>query len=643
MSSTALKTAPAFSRDREYPTQEALRAAFEYDAQGFLVHRPRVDSMGRPNKRYEGKRAGNLDSNGRWRITLDGVFYEGHRLIWIWHNGQIPEGRVVDHADGDPLNNRIENLRVATVAQNNANRCRKTDGATSQYFGVSWHSARGKWTAQAKKDGTVHYIGSFDDEREAALARDSFVRGLHDGFEKLNFPGELNRFDLHEYQERAVQFIKDTPSCALWVEMGLGKSVSVLTAVSDLLQSFEAHRVLIIAPLRVALNTWPTEIGVWGHLRHLSFCNIHGSPAARVRKVLTDRSDIHIINRELVSWLVQTLKENKSGWPYDVVVIDEASSFKSASTKRFKALRKALPAIGRLIELTGTPASNGLLDVWPQVFLLDRGARLGKTFTAYRDRYFVGDYMGYNWDLRKGADQQIYDAIGDICLTLTAEDYLDLPDRIDNVVELALPQAARAQYQQLERDFLAEIGDDTVEVFNAAALSNKLLQFANGAVYTDDAGTWAGVHDTKLDALAGIVDEMAGAPLLVAHNFKSDAAGIQKRFPQAQLLGKDPEQIKAWNRGEIPMLLAHPASAGHGLNLQKGGNTIVWFGLNWSLELYLQFNARLHRQGQTKPTVIHHLAVENTVDQTVLAALGRKDVTQRALLNALRADIGRRV
>lgn len=453
----------------------------------------------------------------------------------------------------------------------------------------------------------------------------------------------FSRDKLHDYQHKAVQFIKDTPSCALWVDMGLGKTVTVLTAVADLLDGFEAHRVLIIAPLRVALNTWPNEIGVWDHTRHLSFRNIAGSPAQRTATVIGDKSEIHIINRELVPWLVETLKKHKAGWPYDVVVIDEASSFKSSKTKRFKALRKALPAITRLIELTGTPASNGLLDVWPQVFLLDRGARLGKTFSGFRDAYFTSDYHGYNWDLKRGSEERIYAALDDICLTMSAEDYLELPDRIDNVIPVQISEDVRATYSELEKEFLAEIGDEVVEVLNAAALTNKLLQFANGAVYTGGEGEWTAVHDAKLDVLGEIVSETAGAPILVAYNYKTDAKRIKERFPQAQILGKDPAQIDAWNRGEIPMLLAHPASAGHGLNLQKGGNVIVWFGLNWSLELYQQFNARLHRQGQSKPVIIHHLAVENTVDQTVLDALARKDITQRALLNALKSDIEGRV
>ena len=454
----------------------------------------------------------------------------------------------------------------------------------------------------------------------------------------------LGRSSLHDYQKRAVQFVKDTPSCALWMEPGLGKTVTVLTAVADLLDSFEAHRVLIIAPLRVALNTWPNEIRSWDHLRHLSFKNIAGNPRARAGIVGgAGRHDIHIINRELVPWLVEFCQKNKLGWPYDVVVIDEASSFKSPKTKRFKALRKTLPVVNRMILLTGTPASNGLLDVWPQSFLLDRGARLGRTFTGFRDRYFVSDYHGYTWTLRKGADQEIYDKLADVCLTLTAADYLDLPPRIDNFVTVELPGDARTLYADLERDFLATIGDDTVAVIHAAALTNKLLQFANGAVYSESASGWTEVHSAKLDACADIVSEAAGQPVLIAYNYKTDAERLLARLPQAQILGKDPEQIASWNRGEIPILLAHPASAGHGLNLQQGGCVVVWFGLNWSLELYQQFNARLHRQGQTRPVIIHHLVTQGTVDETVMAALGRKDATQRALLNALKEDIGKRM
>ncbi len=466
----------------------------------------------------------------------------------------------------------------------------------------------------------------------------------------LKLAPRFSRDSLHAYQERAASFIKDTPSCALWMEMGLGKTAAVLTAIADLLDHFEAGRVLVIAPLRVVINTWPSEINRWDHTRHLTYRQIKGSPEQRLNILRRDRSDIHIINRELTSWLVKAVRSEPAlrvgavadGWPYDLVVIDEASSFKSPKTQRFKALRKMLPKIDRLIELTGTPVSNGLLDVWSQIFLLDRGARLGRTFTGFRDHYFIGDYHGYNWALRKDADRQIYTRLEDICLTLTAEDYLELPKRIDNVIDIDLPEKERGQYLLLERKFLAEIGDEIVEVLHAAALTNKLLQFANGAIYTGEEKNWAVIHDAKLTALSELVDEAAGRPLLVAYNYQTDVKRIRDKFPQAEIIGRTSDTIDRWNRGEIPMLLAHPASAGHGLNLQHGGNTIIWFGLNWSLELYQQFNARLHRQGQEKPVIIHHLAVRDSVDQTVLAALGRKDMTQRALLNALKEDAGRR-
>ncbi len=458
--------------------------------------------------------------------------------------------------------------------------------------------------------------------------------------------GGLSRDLLHSYQRRAVDFIKTNPKCALWVEMGLGKSVSTLTAIADLEAEFAINRVLIIAPLRVARSTWPAELERWAHTRHLDATVIKGTPAKRSQIVIDDRSTIHIINRELVPWLVTLVRESEylreRGWPYDMVVIDEASGFKSHKTKRFKALKKVLPSIDRLVELTGTPASNGLLDVWAQLFLLDQGQRLGKTFTSYQRRYFESDYMGFNWTPKDGADAQIHGKLEDICLTLAAADYLDMPPLVENDVVVELPPAVRSQYADLERDFLLKLeADETVEVFNAAALANKLLQFANGAVYleTDAGRETRKVHDVKLDALDDIVEGTNGTPLLVAYNFQSDAARILGRFPQAQLLDKDPATIDAWNAGEIEMLVAHPASAGHGLNLQAGGSNVVWFGLNWSLELYQQFNARLHRQGQTKPVIIHRVMCADTAEQTVAEALVSKNTTQRALLDALKTDL----
>ncbi|EGG92989.1 hypothetical protein IMCC1989_1942 [gamma proteobacterium IMCC1989] len=455
----------------------------------------------------------------------------------------------------------------------------------------------------------------------------------------LKQASSFSRDNLHGYQVNAVSFIKNTPSCALWVDMGLGKTVSTLTAVADLLDSFEVGRVLVIAPLRVALHTWPNEIVNWEHTKHLTYDVIHGNPKQR-KAILNSQSDIHIINRELVTWLVKTLGK---GWPYDMVVIDESSSFKSSKSQRFKALKKILPNVERMVELTGTPTSNGLLDIWSQVFLLDKGQRLGRTFTGFRDRYFMGDYRGYNFEPRPDTEEIIYSKLQDVCLTLSAEDYLTLPERIDNVIPLEMPTKARNQYEELEREFLLEMEQETIEVLNAAALSNKLLQFSNGAIYTNDQGHWEAVHDLKLSALEEIIQEAAGQPVLVAYNYKSDLARIKEHFPQAECITDSEDSIDRWNAGKISLLLAHPASAGHGLNLQHGGNTIVWFGLNWSLELYQQFNARLHRQGQTKPVIIHHLVVNGSIDETVIEALKSKKTTQKALLNALKKDITNRL
>lgn len=446
----------------------------------------------------------------------------------------------------------------------------------------------------------------------------------------------LNRTDLHEYQNKAVGFIEDKPFCALWVDMGLGKTVSTLTAIANLLDNFEVARVLVIAPLRVAKDTWPDEIQNWEHTRGLTYSILCGTAKQRIERK-AKQTEIHIINRENVKWLVDLDKKN---WPYDMVVIDESDSFKSSKSQRFKALKKVLPKIDRIVQLTGTPASKGLLDLWSQIFLLDKGERLGKTYSGFRDRYFMSDYMGYNFELREGSEEKIYEKLDDICLTLAAEDYLKMPERIDNLITVEMPSSCQRLYAELEKDFLLELEQDTVEALNAAALTNKLLQFCNGAIYTDAEGTYSTVHDAKLDALASIVAEAAGQPVLVAYNFKSDAKRIKERFKNAVILNEaGDDAVKRWNNGEIPILLAHPASAGHGLNLQKGGNIAVWFGLNWSLALYQQFNARLHRQGQTKPVFIHTIAVADSVDMTVLESLASKNTTQKALLNALKKDI----
>ncbi len=447
----------------------------------------------------------------------------------------------------------------------------------------------------------------------------------------------MTEYTPHGYQSRAIDFLIATQSGALFLDPGLGKTSITLSALDRLFNSFDIARVLVVAPLRVVKSVWKQEGSKWDHLREISFSMIVGNADQRM-VALSQKADVYLINYENLPWLL-----DNGCFDFDVVVFDEATKMKSPKSKRFKKFRRVLPDVDRVWLLTGSPASNGLLDIWGLAFLLDRGERLGKTFSGFRDRYFMSDYHGYNWTLREGADEKIYDKLSDLCLTLSAKDYLDLPERVDNVIKVELSPWNRRTYEALERDFLAEIEEETIEVLHAAALTNKLLQFANGAVYTDDQGAWSEVHDAKLEALSEIVDGASGAPILVAYNYKTDLERLLKRFPKAQTLGKDTKQIEAWNRGEIPILLAHPASAGHGLNLQAGGNVIVWFGLNWSLELYQQFNARLHRQGQDRPVIVHHLVTSDTVDETVMAALDRKDTTQRALLNALKSDIEGRI
>lgn len=445
----------------------------------------------------------------------------------------------------------------------------------------------------------------------------------------------FSRDMLHGYQERAVQFIKDKPFCALWVDMGLGKTVSTLTALAELLRDFTVGKTLIIAPLRVAKKTWPDEIAQWEHTRDLASVGLFGTPKQRA-ELTNHTADIHVVNRELVEWLVKALGDK---WPYDTVIIDESSSFKSPKAKRFRALRKVRPQITRLVELTGTPAPNGYLDLWPQIYLLDQGERLGKTMTAYKNRYFVSDYMGYNWTLKEGAKEEIDAKLADIVLVLEGDDYLELPERVDNTLWLDMPPGANHQYRELEKEFLLEFDDENyIEALNAAALSNKLQQFCNGAVYTNEGAEYSVVHSAKIDALEEIMEASPGKSVLVAYAFRSEKELIQKAFKYAVTVD-EPDALERWNRGEIRMLLAHPASAGHGLNIQKGGYTAVWFGLTWSLELYQQFNKRLHRQGQTEPVCIHHIAISGTVEETMLDALGRKGMTQSELMQALKSDI----
>lgn len=413
----------------------------------------------------------------------------------------------------------------------------------------------------------------------------------------------------------------------------MSKTVITLTAIRELIEDFAVSKVLVIAPKRVAEDTWTREHEKWDHLSGLTVSRVLGTPQQRAR-ALSREADVYVISRDLVQWIVQVYGK---GWPFDMVVIDELSSFKNPQAKRFRALRQVLPCIERVVGLTGTPSPNGLMDLWAEVYLLDRGERLGKTLGWYREKWFkpavqVG-YVVYKWAALKGAEEEIRKRIGDICVSMSAADYLELPDRIDREVPVRLSESEMRQYAQMEREQLLQVQDETVAALNAAAVMSKLLQIANGRAYTDEHGV-VRIHDAKAEALAEIVD-VSDSPVLVFYSFRHDLDAIREKIPEAKVL-EGPETIAAWNRGEIPVLLAHPASVGYGLNLQDGGHVIVWYGLTWSLELYQQANARLHRQGQTRPVIVHHLIAEGTVDEQVMKALKQKDTSQAALLAALK-------
>lgn len=401
---------------------------------------------------------------------------------------------------------------------------------------------------------------------------------------------------------------------------------------------FEIEKVLVIAPLRVAEDTWSTESKKWDHLNHLRISKILGSPAQR-RKALAEDADIYIINRENVVWLTNELSGVGNEWGFDMVVIDELSSFKSPKAQRFKALRKYITRSGRVVGLTGTPAPNGLIDLWSQIYLLDSGERLGHTITGYRERYFTPGQRNqttiFNYKPKPEAEQAIKKRISDICISMSAEDWLELPDRIDNIQTVRLTDKERSAYDKFERDSYVEFMDGEITAASAAALTNKLLQYSNGAVYLPDGG-YVTTSEKKLDALGELLDTSAGKPVLCFYSYRHDLERIQKRFPNARKLTGS-EDIQAWNAGEISLLLAHPAGAGHGLNLQAGGNVIVWFGLTWSLELYQQANARLHRQGQTEAVIVHHLITAGTVDEKVIESLRGKHDVQDDLLRSLKA------
>lgn len=448
------------------------------------------------------------------------------------------------------------------------------------------------------------------------------------------------KFIPHDYQKYAINLILNKPASGLLLDMGMGKTVSTLTAITELLHNyFDVARVLVIAPKRVAEDTWSRETEKWDHTRYLKVSKVLGDQRQRLRALQED-ADLYVTNRENVEWLVNYYKKD---WPFDMVVVDELSSFKSSKAKRFRALKKVRPFIKRFVGLTGTPAPNSLLDLWPQLYLMDGGERLGKTVGAYRQKYFTAGarngHVVYEWRLQEGAEEAIHKKISDICVSMQAKDYLNMPDRVDNVIKLSMPSRIKEKYKRLEKDLLLPFADSDVVADTAAVLSNKLLQLANGAIY-DENNEVQQLHDIKLDALEDIHEQAAGNPVLVFYKYKHDLLRIQERFKKAKMLD-GAKDIERWNKGKIDMLLCHPASAGHGLNLQDGGHIIVWFGLTWSLEEYQQANARLHRQGQKKVVSVNHLVMQDTIDQGVMQALEGKAVGQNALLEAVKARLER--
>ena len=450
-------------------------------------------------------------------------------------------------------------------------------------------------------------------------------------------------YEAHDYQQYATNYVEGHTECALILDMGCGKTVITLSALNNLLfDSFEVHRVLVIAPLRVASISWPDELKKWDHLSGLTYSVAVGSITERKAALMKD-ADIYIINRENVQWLI-----DESGLPfdYDTVVVDELSSFKNCQAKRFKALMKMRPKVKRIIGLTGTPSSNSLMDLWAEFKLLDMGKRLGRFISQYRDNYFEPDKRNglvvYSYRLLPCAEQRIYNKIADIAISMKSTDLLKMPELISSEYSVSLSDKEKERYKKMKQDMVLQLPDGEITAANAAALSGKLCQMANGAIY-DENGDFAELHDRKLDALEDIIEAANGKPLLVAYWFKHDAERIERRLRKQKITFArldTMDSIRRWNSGELPVALIHPASAGHGLNLQSGGSSIVWFGLTWSLELYQQTNARLWRQGQSAETVVvQHIVTKGTIDERILKALSQKEGVQSALIEAVKADL----
>lgn len=445
------------------------------------------------------------------------------------------------------------------------------------------------------------------------------------------------KFMPHDYQKYAIEYIKSHPITALFLDMGLGKTVTTLTAIRDLMyDAFEVKRVLVIAPLRVARDTWPDELRKWNHLKELTCSVVVGTVAER-RRALQQDADIYIVNRENLAWLYEN-----SRLDFDMVVLDELSSFKNHQSKRFRAMKAMRPKVKRIVGLTGTPTGNGLMDLWAEFRILDMGERLGRYISQYRNLYFKPDKRNgmvvYSYKPLPGAEEAIYHQISDITMSMKATDYLEMPELVSVAKEVRLSETEKKRYDELKKSLVLELPGGEVTSANAASLTLKLSQMANGAIYTDDKNV-VNIHDRKLEALEDLVESANGKSVLVAYWFKHDKDRIRERMEAREL--KEPQDFADWNAGKIPVALIHPASAGHGLNLQKGGSILIWFGLTWSLELYQQTNARLWRQGQADKTVIiQHIVAKDTIDERILNVLKHKDGTQAALIDAVKADLG---
>ena len=456
------------------------------------------------------------------------------------------------------------------------------------------------------------------------------------------------KFIPHDYQSFCVDFIKTHPVAALFLDMGLGKTVITLTAIQDLmLDSFIVSKTLVIAPLRVSRDTWPAEVEKWDHLANLEVSVMVGDLKSRVA-ALNHPALVYIINRENIKWLIEYYEKNGLKWDFDMVVIDELSSFKNHQSQRFKWLRKVRPFVKRFVGLTGTPASNGLMDLWAEIGILDGGVRLGKFIGRYREAYFKPGSMNpatgvvFSYVPRQGAEEMIYQRISDITISMKALDYLNMPEQVFVDHEVVMDKAERKLYDTLSRDLIIPLEDADIDASNAGALTGKLLQMANGAVYDED-GHAREIHNHKLEMLEDLIESANGQSVLIAYWFKHDKQRIMDHLTAAGYTPidlKSSDDIKNWNAGLIPVALIHPASAGHGLNIQSGGHILIWFGLTWSLELYQQTNARLWRQGQSETVSIHHIITKDTVDEDVLAALNSKDVTQEKLIAAVKARLG---